>query len=353
MNTVLDQRSQSILVELIRDHIEEAEPVGSRTLARKHFQKLSPATIRNVMSDLEDMGYLHRPHVSAGRVPTDQGYRFFVNHLMSLPDLPEVGISHNPDRISKTQGFDGVLESACSQLSENLHQTGLVMLPSFSSTRFKHIDFIKVGQSEALAVFYSELGILQNKIIPIEKDITQDQLTSISKFLNEEFSGKTIKTIRQELLHRIQTEREHYNQLISRAMELSTQVFGEEEQGGELLVEGALNFLDHPEFAGDLDKIKALFKTLEEKTKLINLLDLCLQQDGLTILIGEENVEEEITGCSLIAKNYELDGNRIGTIAAFGPKRMDYTKVISVVNHTARKVSELLSERKKEFHKNL
>ena len=113
-------------------------------------------------------------------------------------------------------------------------------------------------------------------------------------------------------------------------MELSTQVFGEEEQGGELLVEGALNFLDHPEFAGDLDKIKALFKALEEKTKLINLLDLCLQQDGLTILIGEENVEEEITGCSLIAKNYELDGNRIGTIAAFGPKRMDYTKVISV-----------------------
>ena len=227
------------------------------------------------------------------------------------------------------------------------------MLPSFSSTRFKHIDFIKVGQSEALAVFYSELGILQNKIIPIEKDITQDQLTSISKFLNEEFSGKTIKTIRQELLHRIQNEREHYNQLISRAMELSTQVFGEEEQGGELLVEGALNFLDHPEFAGDLNKIKALFKALEEKTKLINLLDLCLQQDGLTILIGEENVEEEITGCSLIAKNYELDGNRIGTIAAFGPKRMDYTKVISVVNHTARKVSELLSEQKKEFHKNL
>jgi len=353
MNPILDQRSQSILVELIRDHIEEAEPVGSRTLARKHFQKLSPATIRNVMSDLEGLGYLHRPHASAGRIPTDQGYRFFVNHLMSLPDLSEAEVSHEPDRISKTQGFDGVLESACSQLSENLHQTGLVMLPGFSNTRFKHIDFIKVGQREALAVFYSELGILQNKIIPIEKDITQDQLASTSKFLNEEFSGKTIRTIRRELLHRIRNEREHYDQLMKRAMELSTQVFGEEEKGGELLVEGALNFLDHPEFAGDLEKIKALFKTLEEKTKLINLLDLCLQQDGLTIFIGEENIEEEMTGCSLIAKNYELDGNSMGTIAAFGPKRMDYTKVISVVNHTARKVSELLSERKKEFHKNL
>lgn len=352
MNPVLDKRSQSILLELIRDYIDKAEPVGSRSLAKSYFNKLSPATIRNVMSDLEEMGYLHQPHVSAGRIPTDKGYRFFVNNIL---DFPTQGNSHlfseSEEQISTNQSFDEVLETACSQVSESSRQTGLVMLPSFSNTRFNHIQFTKVGLREALAVFYSELGVMQNKIIPIESDVTQDQLTSISKYLNEEFSGKTIKSIRLELLHRIWNEREHYDQLTKRAMELSTQIFNEESKNGDLLVEGTLNILDQPEFTKDLEKIKALFKTLEEKSKLIKLLDLCLQQDGLTVLIGEENSEEEMSGCSLIANNYGLGNDKMGTIAVFGPKRMDYKNIISVVNHTAKKVSELLSERKMEFKK--
>lgn len=352
MNPALDERSQLVLLELVRDYIDKAEPVGSRTLAKNHFHSLSPATIRNVMSDLEDRGYLHQPHVSAGRIPTDQGYRFFVNHLMGLPPLDDLDLSRdNDERMTRTLSFEEVLESACSQMSEDSHQTGLVMLPSFSNTRFKHIEFVKVGLSEALAVFYSELGILQNKIIPIDRAMTQDQLTSISKYLNEEFSGKTIKTIRRELLHRIRNEREHYNQLMKRAMELSTRVFNEDDDNGNLLVEGALNLLDQPEFAADLEKIKVLFKTLEEKTKLIKLLDLCLRQDGLTVLIGEENIEEEMSGCSLIARNYGPGEDKMGTIAVVGPRRMDYKKIISVVNHTAKRVSELISERKKEFNK--
>ena len=352
MNPVLDKRSQSILLELIRDYIDKAEPVGSRSLAKSYFNKLSPATIRNVMSDLEEMGYLHQPHVSAGRIPTDRGYRFFVNHILDFSTLDNSNFLSDPDeRISINQSFDEVLETACSQVSENSHQTGLVMLPSFSNTRFNHIQFTKVGSREALAVFYSELGVMQNKIIPIENEMTQDQLTSISKYLNEEFSGKTIKSIRLELLHRIRNEREHYDQLTKRAMELSTQIFYEEGENGDLLVEGTLNILDQPEFTTDLEKIKALFKTLEEKSKLIKLLDLCLQQDGLTVLIGEENSEEEMSGCSLIANNYGLGSDKMGIIAVFGPKRMDYKNVISVVNHTAKRVSELLSERKMEFKK--
>ena len=352
MTHALDKRSQSILLELIRDYIEKAEPIGSRSLAKSHFKKLSPATIRNVMSDLEEMGYLHQPHRSAGRIPTDQGYRFFVNHIIGFPDLKSLNVLPDSDEhISTNQSFDEVLETACSQVSKSSHQTGLVMLPSFSNTRFNHIQFTKVGVREALAVFYSELGVMQNKIIPTESDVTQDQLTSISKYLNEEFSGKTIKSIRLELLHRIRNEREYYDQLTKRAMELSTQVFSEEDENGDLLVEGTLNILNQPEFTADLEKIKALFKTLEEKSKLIKLLDLCLQQDGLTVLIGEENSEEEMSGCSLIADSYGLGGDKMGAIAVFGPKRMDYKNIISVVNHTAKKVSELLSERKVEFKK--
>jgi len=354
MNPALDERSQSVLLGLVLDYIDKAEPIGSRSLAKNNFNKLSPATIRNVMSDLEELGYLHQPHVSAGRVPTDRGYRFYVDHILDFPDPDELNLSPDSDeRISKIQSFDEVLETACSQLSESSHQTGLVMLPGFSNTRFNHIQFAKVGLREALAVFYSDLGVMQNKIIPIEADVTQEQLTSISKYLNEEFSGKTIKTIRLELLHRIRNEREHYDQLTKRAMELSAQIFNEDDKNENLLVEGTLNFLDQPEFTADLEKIKALFKTLEEKSKLIKLLDLCLQQDGLTVLIGEENSEEEMSGCSLIANSYGLGDDKMGTIAVFGPKRMDYKNIITVVNHTARKVSELLSERKMEFQKTL
>ena len=352
MNHVLDKRSQSVLLGIIRDHIKKAEPVGSRSLAKSHFNKLSSATIRNVMSDLEEMGYLHQPHRSAGRIPTDQGYRFFVNHITGLTHLEDLNIGpEGDDLISKNQSFDEVLETACSQVSESSHQTGLVMLPSFSNTRFHHIQFTKVGLREALAVFYSELGVLQNKIIPVETDITQDQLTSISQFLNEEISGKTIKAIRTELMRRIRNEKEHYNQLTKRAMELSTQLFDEENENENLLVEGKLNILDQPEFTVDLEKIKTLFKTLEEKSKLIKLLDSCLQQDGLTVLIGAENSNDEMSGCSLIANNYGLGDDKMGTIAVFGPKRMDYKNIISVVNHTAKKVSKLLSERKMEYKK--
>jgi len=354
MVPALDERSQSILLELVQDHIEKAEPVGSRSLAKSHFNKLSPATIRNVMSDLEEMGYLHQPHRSAGRIPTDQGYRFFVNHITGFSNLENLNTSSEDDeRISKNQSFDEVLETACSQVSESSHQTGLVMLPNFSNTRFHHIQFTKVGLQEILAVFYSESRLIQNKIIQIEKSVTQEQLTSISNYLNEEFSGKTIKTIRTELMHRIRNEKEHYNQLTKRAMELSTQVFNKENENENenLLVEGKLNILDQPEFTVDLEKIKTLFKTLEEKTKLIRLLDSCLQQDGLTVLIGAENSDEEMSGCSLIANNYGLGEDKMGTIAVFGPKRMDYKNIISIVNHTAKKVSKLLSERKMEYKK--
>ena len=349
MTPALDERSQSILLELIRDHIEKAEPVGSRSLAKSHFSKLSSATIRNVMSDLEEMGYLHQPHRSSGRVPTDKGYRFFVNHITGFSNLENLNITSEDNEIPTDQSFDEVLETACSQVSESSHQTGLVMLPSFSNTRFHHIQFTKVGSREVLAVFYSELGVIQNKIIPIDSNVTQEQLTSISKYLNEEFSGKTIKAIRTELMRRIKNEKEHYDQLAKRAMELSTQVLKEENENETLLVEGKLNILDQPEFTVDLEKIKTLFKTLEEKSKLIKLLDSCLQQDGLTVLIGAENSDEEMSGCSLIANNYGLDEHKMGTIAVFGPKRMDYKNVIAVVNHTAKKVSKLLSERKMEY----
>lgn len=346
----LDERSQAVLLEVVDRYIQKAEPVGSRSLSKTHVEKLSPATIRNVMSDLEDLGYLRQPHTSAGRMPTDKGYRYFVDQLLKLRNYEQqIELPSSSYNYGSNSKFEYLLENACSELSRNTHQAGLIMLPSFSNMMFKHIDFIKVGSREALAVFYSEMGALQNKIITITPETTQEELSSISNYLTQEFSGKSIKAIRQELIGRINNEKEHYNSLMKKAMELSTQFFENEKELGDLLVEGALNLLDHPELQADMEAMKALLKTLEEKTKLIGLLDKCLKQDGMTILIGQENSDEDMEYCSLIAENYVRNDEKMGTVAIFGPKRMDYKKMISIVDHTARTISKLLSERKIEL----
>ncbi|MZH45592.1 MAG: heat-inducible transcription repressor HrcA [Nitrospinae bacterium] len=345
---LLDERSKVVLLTVIDKYIETAEPVGSRTVAKIHPEHLSPATLRNVMADLEEKGFLSQPHTSAGRVPTDNGYRFYVNHLLRpqnfLMKAEVLSDSYELEYPAGKQNLQGILEQACENLSTVSKQTGLVMLPSFSSACFKHIEFTKVGPQATLAVFFSEQGILQNKVLPIDSEMTQDQLTSISNYLNSEFSGKPIRWIRQELLKRLKVEKEHYNNLARKAHDLSSALFSEEHKNNELLVEGALNFLDQPEFTEDIGKIKALLATLEEKTKLINLLDLCLHHDGMTILIGEENLQEEMGNCSLIAQNYQLGNDNVGTLAVFGSKRMDYKRIISIVNHTAKKVSKLISD---------
>lgn len=345
--TQLDERKKSVLLEVVNDYIQKAEPVGSRSISKIHVEKLSPATIRNVMSDLEDMGYLRQPHPSAGRVPTDQGYQFYVDQLLNPQNFLE-GLEDQTSDYGNGNPQE-VLETACSLLSKTTNQTGLVMLPAFSHTLFKHIEFIKVASEQALAVFYSDLGVLQNKIIPLENDVTQEQLTSISNYLNEEFSGKTIQSIREEILFRFKNERAHYDQLMKKALDLSTRLFAEDIEESSLLVEGALNLLDHPEFTGDLEKIKSLLITLEEKSKLVKLLDRCLKHDGMTILIGEENLDEEMEGCSLIAQNYQVGEEKLGSLAIFGPKRMDYKKIIGIVNQTAKTVSTLLSKKDLEL----
>jgi heat-inducible transcriptional repressor len=345
-SSLLDERNKAVLLAVIDKYIETAEPVGSRTLAKVHPEHLSSATLRNVMADLEDRGFLSQPHKSAGRIPTDKGYRFYVDHLLrpqSFLMKAEV-LSEASELEYPKQNLQGLLEQACENLSTVSKQTGLVMLPSFSSACFKHIEFTKVAPQAALAVFFSEQGILQNKVLPIDADMSQDQLTSISNYLNSEFSGKPIKWILRELLKRLKLEKEHYNDLAGKAHALSAALFSEEKENGELIVEGALNFLDQPEFTENISNIKALLFTLEEKTKLINLLDLCLHHDGMTILIGEENLQEEMGNCSLIAQNYQLGNENVGTLAVFGSKRMDYKRIISIVNHTAKIVSKLISE---------
>ncbi|CAI2718780.1 heat-inducible transcriptional repressor HrcA [Nitrospina watsonii] len=340
--TPLDDRSRTILMETVSNYIATAEPVGSRTISHNLQQRLSPATVRNVMADLEEMGHLHQPHTSAGRVPTDQGYRFFVNELLQIQiqnPAPLTGFPHD----LKNRSLDEILESACSFLSTCSHQAGLVMVPSFWDLALKNIQFIHLTSGKLLAVFESQMGVLQNKIIETGEAMSQDHLNSVANYLNREFGGRSLKTIRQELLHRKKNEKERYNELMKQASQLWSEMFPDE-QNAELLIDGLINLLDQPEFSENVEKMKRLMKTVEEKAKLVKLLDQCMIEDGLTILIGEENLEQEMEGFSLIAQNYRMGGEKLGTLAVFGPKRMDYQKMIGIVNSTATNVSEFLSK---------
>ena len=348
MNQVLlDDRSRTILLETINDFVATAEPVGSRTVSKKLSKRLSPATIRNVMADLEELGYLYQPHTSAGRVPTDRGYRYFVNQILQAQKLqPVAPVVNEPPSYSGNETLEEVLGSACSLLSENSHQTGLVMSLGFWNLALKHIEFIRIEGKRVLAVFISEMGVVKKKVVRLKEDVSQDNLSALAAYLNEEFAGDSLNSIQSELRRRMQTEKDHHDQLMKKASDLWSRMFTDNEENGELLIEGMAHMLDQPEFSADLENMKKLMKTVEEKNKLIKLLDLCMKQNGLSIIIGEENAEEEMQSGSLIAQSYRLDDQNIGTLAIFGPKRMDYRKIIGIVDSTANSVSQILSSKR-------
>jgi heat-inducible transcriptional repressor len=344
---LLDDRSRTILLETINDFVATAEPVGSRTLSKKLSKRLSPATIRNVMADLEELGYLYQPHTSAGRVPTDRGYRYFVNQILNAQKIETVTpLVNDPQSYRNTETLEEVLGSACSLLSHNSHQTGLVMTLGFWNLSLKHIEFMRIEGKRVLAVFISEMGVVKKKVVRLREEVSQDSLDALAAYLNDEFTGDSLNSIQAELRRRMQTEKEHHDQLMKKANELWNRMFTDEEEDGELLIEGVVNMLDQPEFSADLENMKKLMKTVEEKNKLIKLLDLCMKQNGLSIIIGEENAEEEMQAGSLIAQSYRLDDQNIGTLAIFGPKRMDYQKIIGIVNSTANNVSQILSSKR-------
>lgn len=340
----LDRRTRSILLETINEYVLTAEPVSSRSISRKLDEKLSPATVRNVMADLEELDLLAQPHTSAGRVPTDRGYRYFVNELLvnrekgTLQTPLPVVLPH----ASHDNNLQDMLGSVCHLLSTDTHQTSLVMAPAMGNLHLKRIEFIRLEEKQVLAVLVSSLGPAQNRMLRLKEDLSQDRLVSIANYLNTEYGGRPLVAIRRELQFRVEKDQKRYDKLKKRAFDLWAQVFTAEDHA-ELLIEGINHLLDQPEFQGDLHRIKALLKTVEEKQRLIELLDLCMQQDGPSVIIGEEHQLEEMQGCSLIAKSYQMDNATVGTVAIVGPKRMNYSKMIEIVNTSAANVSEFLS----------
>ncbi|PLX93753.1 MAG: heat-inducible transcription repressor HrcA [Desulfuromonas sp.] len=342
MSDGLNERSRQILEAIIEDHIDSAEPVGSRAVTRRHPLGLSPATVRNVMADLEDLGYLCSPHTSAGRVPTEKGYRFYVDTLLKvrpLSDAEQLGIASQYQL--KGLPMEELLRQAGQVLSGLSRYAGVVLAPRVATTVFRHIEFVRLSQVRILVVLVTRSGLVQNKLIESDDTPSQSELDQISNYLNQILSGLTLPQIRQKLLEEMSQEKALYDQLLGRALRLSEEAFGGDMEE-KVFIEGTSNILDQPEFA-DVGRMRRLFRTFEQKSQLLDLLDKSQQAQGVQIFIGSESEYHEIEGCSLVTSTYGLRGGAVGSIGVIGPSRMPYSMVIPIVDYTARLITQVLN----------
>ncbi len=352
-----DARGQAILSAIIREHLVTGEPVGSRTLSDRfaHASGWSPATIRNVMGELEDAGLVEQPHTSAGRIPTDRGYRFYVDHMLSDTRLSKTDLASINSLLGITEGEtvdapDRLMEKTSRLLSELSENVGIVISPSLAGDRLQHIQFVQLADNRILVVLVSAPNIIHNKIIRVDEKLSPEELERTATYLNSRFIGKSLLAIRAEILELMREEKTLYDKLLRNAILLcESSLEGEEATAGEVYVEGASNILTKPEFA-DADRMRELFRTFEEKSRLIKILNECVGRDqfipgDVQIVIGSENAFPSMQHCTLITAPYRIGtGEAIGTLSVVGPMRIEYARMISVVNYMARLIERLLRE---------
>ncbi len=337
----LNERSQNILEAIVEDYIASAEPVGSRAITRRHSFNLSPASVRNVMADLEEMGLLCSPHTSAGRIPTAKGFQYYIDTLLQVRDLSQ----QEKSKLRKSYRFSGmkledIMQEVGRVLSGLSKYTGLVMAPKFSSTVFRQIEFVRLSKGRLLVIYVSESGLVQNKVIDADPTLTDRHLEQIGNYLNRELNGLSIQEVRAKLSQELKEDRILYDQLKKQALSLSCAALQDEVEN-QIFVSGASLMLEQPEFASP-QQIKRLIQTLESKKLLIELLDRSQSAQGVQIFIGSENTDINLDGYSLISSNFSSQKGAIGTLGVIGPVRMDYSQVIPIVDFTAQLVSRML-----------
>lgn len=334
----MDERVQRILKAVITTYIDTGEPIGSRTISKKYNFGLSPATIRNIMADLEDMDYLSHPHTSSGRVPTEKGYRLYIDNLISDNEMEYIDEEEFAMRYQhKKMAMSDLLHETSLLLSMLSHYTGVVTMPRFTSIILKYLKFISLEKRCIMVIFVSQEGVVLDKVFEVDVDYSQNELDGIALYVNKKLEGYTIGEIKDKLLEGMRMDRAHYNELLIKVFKHSEDSFSKD---GEIYLEGTTNVLNHPEFS-DVEKMKHLFKAFEEKYTILKLLNKCLDSEGVNVYIGLGSLG--INNCSVVAANYR-DGNRVlGTIGVIGPTRMEYSKVIPLVDVTARVITKTLS----------
>ena len=344
MITELNQRSREIFRQIVDVYLETGEPVGSRTVARRLNMALSPATVRNVMSDLEESGLLFAPHTSAGRLPTDIGLRLFVDGILELGNLG----AEERERIeaqcaASGSNLEGMLEKATTTLSGLSHCAGLVTAPKTDSP-LKHIEFVSLNPGRALVVMVTENGVVENRIIEAPAGLHPSALVQATNYLSARLVGRTLREAHDEILKELEDHRAQLDELTAKVVETGLATWAGDRKGGSLIVRGQANLLDDSLAMADLERIRGLFEALETKETMLGMLDLADTAEGVQIFIGAENQMFGVAGCSAVVGPYRDARNQVvGAIGVIGPTRMNYARIIPMVDYTARLIGRMIS----------
>lgn len=335
--TIASDRARKILSAIIQDYIRTAEPVGSKAIATKYSMGLSPATIRNIMAELEDQGYLVQPHTSAGRVPTEKGFRLYVDGLLSLEE-PGQG---DKDIIKKSfndpVSVEMILTDTAKALSAITGCAGLMFVPSKESFTIKHINLLPMDRASVMVLFISSLGLVRTKLIRMDEELKSLDIERISNYLNSIAGGLTIRELKARIIREMQVEKNLYDELLAKALSLGAKVL--QQEGGaeecEVFVEGKVNIIDQPEFRDDFERMRNLFAAFEEKSLLVKILDKSIEDGGVHIYLGSEFMVKDFEGLSFVTAPYSREGELLGTLGVIGPVRMNYSRIIPLVDYTA------------------
>lgn len=331
----LTERAQYLLKALTERYIRDGMPVGSRVLARDTGMRLSPATIRNVIADLEELGLVSSPHTSAGRVPTVSGYRVFVDTLLSVKPLEHSVVDALKKKLDAGADTRDLMQKASSLLSDVTRLAGIVTLPRRNHEALQRVEFLPLSEKKVLAVLVINDREVRNSILHTARTYSASELQEFSNFLNAQFAGKELCNVREKLLAELRETRETLDRMMATALDMADQVLGTAEQGSDYVLAGQTNLMGFTEFC-DINRLRQLFEAFNEKREILGLLDQCVENEGVQIFIGEESGYQMLDECSLVTAPYSVEGKVVGVLGVIGPTRMAYERVIPIVDATAR-----------------
>jgi heat-inducible transcriptional repressor len=345
MGPGMDDRATQVLRYIVEDYIATAEPVGSRTISKKMGQALSPATIRNIMADLEEMGFLVQPHTSAGRVPTGIGFRYYIDHLLLRRSLAQGEVDQlNLATLEEDAPADELVRQASRLLANLACQASVVILSRPDQQRLRSVNLMRAAADKILLVAVMQGGYVQHRLIDGEPDITGDEIEKINGYLNELADGLTLPQLRVRILSELRKEKARYDRLMHRALTVGARALADSGPG-EVFVEGRANILDQPEFAEDVQRLKRILRAFEEKSVIFRLLDRAMSTQAIQVSIGPENPVEDLGDVSVVASGYRQGPAAVGSIGLIGPVRMDYSRVIPLVEYTANLLTTMFGQR--------
>lgn len=342
-DTIIGDRARHFLKVLVERYIIDGQPVGSRTLARDAGMDLSPATIRNVMADLEDVGLIKSPHTSAGRIPTISGYRVFVDSLISLKPVKGREVELLRSELASDESPHHLIESASRMLSSVTHMAGVVLIPTRNSAVLKEIQFVSISETRVLVVMVSTTGEVMNRIMERPEGFSVAELEQASNFLSNRYSGVSLDEMRASIIREMTTDKAEMNELMANALDMANQALDSDEDP-EFMVAGQTNLMDFDELA-QMSKLRKLFDAFSEKQEILHLLDNCVKSDGIQIFIGNESGYGPFEDCSVITAPYETGSESAGVLGVVGPTRMAYDRVIPIVDVTAKLLGAALKSK--------